>query len=205
MLLLVRHGQSAANEAGLLLGRADSPLTELGRAQAGALGREVRRRSPELSLIVTSPLQRARMTAELIAAHYDPPPAVDTDERFIELDYGELDELPLAEVPGGLWDRWQSDCQFKPPGGESLSEVMRRVSEACEQLAGPCAQRDVLVVSHVSPIKAAVAWVLGTGVELTWRLSLGVASITSISTGGGRGHSLVGFNETGHLTTRALR
>ena len=56
-----------------------------------------------------------------------------------------------------------------------------------------------IVVSHVSPIKAAVSWALGGGPELSWRLSLGVASITRITTGGPVGPVLVSFNETDHL------
>ena len=200
MLLFVRHGQSVANEAGLLLGRADSPLTDLGRAQADALGAALALRAPEPCRIVTSPLQRARATADLIASRYTSPPPPVPDERFIELDYGELDERALAEVPAGIWESWQEDCLFRPRDGESLMEVMTRVSAACDELATVAAKRDVVIVSHVSPIKAAVAWALGCGVEVTWHLSLSVASITSIATGGPRGPSLVGFNETGHLT-----
>jgi broad specificity phosphatase PhoE len=54
-------------------------------------------------------------------------------------------------------------------------------------------------VSHVSPIKAAVAWALGAGAGVSWRLSLGVASITRVRTGGAGGPALVSFNETAHL------
>ncbi len=73
------------------------------------------------------------------------------------------------------------------------------MSAACEELSAEAARSDVVVVSHVSPIKAAVTWALGGGPELSWRLSLGVASITRISTGGPVGPALVSFNETAHL------
>ena len=68
MLLLVRHGQSEANAAGLLIGRADSPLTELGHRQAAALGEALAARAPAPAALLTSPLQRARQTAAAIAA-----------------------------------------------------------------------------------------------------------------------------------------
>jgi broad specificity phosphatase PhoE len=205
MLLLVRHGQSRANAAGLLIGRADSPLTGLGHQQAVALGEVLASRGVAAGRILTSPLQRAMKTAQVIAAAYasviEPAalPQVKVDGRFVVRDEGELDETAPSELPPGLWDRWRSDAAWRPPGGETLGEVRARVSAACEELSAEAARSDVVVVSHVSPIKAAVTWALGGGPELSWRLSLGVASITRISTGGPVGPALVSFNETAHL------
>jgi broad specificity phosphatase PhoE len=59
---------------------------------------------------------------------------------------------------------------------------------------------NVVAVSHVSPIKAAVSWALGAGVELGWRMFLDVASITRVGGRDGQG-SLLGFNDTSHLPT----
>ena len=157
------------------------------------------------------PLQRAEETAEAIAAGFEAAsapagadgrghrPQLSRDGRFIELDYGELDGRTPSELPAGLWDNWCSDPSWRPPGGETLAEVMARVASACDELSSEAALGDVVVVCHVSPIKAAVSWALGAGPELSWRLSLGVASITRIATGGRRGPSLVSFNETAHL------
>jgi probable phosphoglycerate mutase len=206
-----------ANAAGLLVGRADSPLTELGLRQAEALGEEVASRARTPFRILVSPLRRATQTAEAIARACEsgryamaPPPSgeftpgvgpeVVVDSRFIELDYGELDGSPPSKLPQGLWDHWCSDPAWRPPGGETLWEVKARVSAACEEIASEAALGDVVIVSHVSPIKAAVTWALGTSPELSWRLSLGVASITRIATDGSRGPSLVSFNETAHLS-----
>ncbi len=204
MLVLVRHGQSEANAAGLLLGRADSPLTDLGRRQAAVLGDVLASRRIAPCRLVTSPLQRARQTAEAIAATPAPLswgawPEVEVDGRYIELDYGNLDVTAPGDLPPGLWDRWRSDATWRPPGGETLEEVLARVAAACEELAAEAASCDVVVVSHVSPIKAAVIWALGGGAEMSWRLSLGVASISRIQTGGSGGPALVSFNETAHL------
>ena len=70
---------------------------------------------------------------------------------------------------------------------------------ACDELAGgPAGTGDVLVVSHVSPIKAAVAWALSVGDEVAWHLFLAPGSITRIAPRGDR-HSLQSFNETAHL------
>ncbi len=205
MLLLVRHGQSEANAAGLVIGRTDSPLTELGRRQAIALGHALASRGTDPCRIFTSPLRRAAETAEAVVAAYaraprgEKLPRVEVDERFVELDYGELDETAPSDFPSGFWERWRSDPSFRPPGGETLEEVGARVSSACEELSAEAARADVVVVTHLSPVRAAVLWALGGGPELSWGLSLGVASITQIVTGGQFGRALRGFNETGHL------
>ena len=190
MLILVRHGQTAANAAGLLLGRADLELTELGRRQAKALAAAVR--NP--TTVVSSPLRRCMETAEAFGL----PVAV--DERWIEVDYGEYDGLELAAVGADVWKQWRTDRTYRPPGGETFEEVDSRVWAACDDLVADAAGGDVVVVSHVSPIKAAVAWALGVDGSIAWRMHLDVASICRVSTTP-RGSSLRSFNETAHLAS----
>ncbi len=191
MLILVRHGESVANAQGLLLGRTDAELTPLGRTQILA----ARALLPDpVAEVRTSPLRRARDTAALL----DLGAPVTVDERWVEIDYGEFECQPLGGIPAEVWQRWQSDRDFRPAGGETLAEVDRRVSAACEELfaEGGAARRpggDVVVVSHVTPIKAAVAWALGT-LDLYWRLHLKTASVTRI--GWNRDAPILhGFNE----------
>lgn len=191
MLILVRHGQTAANRSRLLLGRSDVPLTELGRAQAASASAAVRA-TANVTAVVSSPLIRARETA----ACFDLP--VEIDERWIELDYGGFEGRPLAEVPASLWGQWRADPEFVPDGGESLEACGRRVRSACEDLRARAANDDVVVVSHVSPIKAGVAWAIGAGDDVAWRLHCDVASITRIAVGG-RLPVLRSYNEVGHL------
>lgn len=188
MLYVVRHGQTAANAAGQLLGRADVPLTDTGRRQAKALAAAL----GPVQRVVSSPLQRARDTA---AAFGRP---VEIDERWTELDYGIYDEWPLADVPAEMWQGWRGDAEFAPPEGESLASVGRRVRAACDELAAAAAESDVVVVSHVSPIKAAVAWTLGVSDAVTWRMFVAVASITRVAVNE-RGPILRSFNEVAHL------
>ena len=181
VLLLVRHGESTANAAGLLLGRSDVPLTELGLAQA----RAVRSQLANVTRVVSSPLRRAVDTAEALGL--DVP--IEVDERWVEVDYGEHESRPIGEVPADLWRRWRTEPTFRPAGGETLAEVGRRVGTACDELFG-CSgvgarseQGDVVVVSHVSPIKAAVAWALGVDDAVVWRLYLATGSLTRIGWG----------------------
>jgi broad specificity phosphatase PhoE len=190
VLILLRHGQTASNAAGLLLGRGDPPLTELGRRQAEALAKVDG--VAGATRVVTSPLARTRETAELLG------PAITFDERWIEIDYGIYDGTPLGDVPAEVWSKWRADPSWAPPGGESLTEVGQRVRAACEEFvaSGEAAAADIVVVSHVSPIKAAVAWALGVGDEVVWRMFLDVASICRIGIGP-RGASLRSYNERG--------
>ena len=192
-LILVRHGQTAVNAEGRLQGRIDAPLTDLGRRQAAASGAAL---SDAVARVVVSPLLRARQTAEAFGLPSSVP--VDVDERWIELDYGEWDGQPLRSMPTEGWDAWRADPSFAPPGGESLVALAERVRSACEELAAEARERDLVVVSHVSPIKAAVAWALGVGPETSWRMFLGVAAICRIEVGP-KGPSLVGYNSVAHL------
>jgi broad specificity phosphatase PhoE len=188
MLILARHGQTTANASGLLLGRMDPDLTELGQRQAMALAGAV----TDADRVVCSPLGRARATAKYLDL-----PAV-IDARWIEVDYGIYDGAPLRDVPHEVWERWRADPEFVPPGGESLADVGRRVREACAELADEVKERNVVVVSHVSPIKAAVAWALGVGDEVVLRMFLDLASVCRVAIGD-RGPALRTFNDTAHL------
>ncbi len=193
MLIIARHGRTEANASGLLLGRRLDPgLDELGRQQAVALAAAVE----GAARVVCSPLRRTRETAAALRL------PVEVDERWVEIDYGTLDGTPLRDVPAALWAEWRGDTGFVPGGGESLAALGARVREAAAELADEARERDVVVVTHVSPIKAAVAWALGVGDEIVWRMFCAPASITSIGTTSAT-PTLHSFNETAHLA--ALR
>ena len=187
-LILVRHGRTVANASGLLLGRADPPLDEVGRAQAAALASIVERPVR----VIASPLRRTRETAEAFGR------PVEIDERWIELDYGDFDEQPLGSLPPGTWERWRADLDFRPPNGETLRELGVRVRAACEDLAEDARKSDVVVVTHVSPLKASLAWAIGVGDEIAWRVHVTPALVTRVGIRP-NGPVLLTFGETAHL------
>lgn len=189
MLILVRHGRTAWNAQGRLQGRVDEPLDDIGLAQAEAVAARV----GAADELISSPLRRAVQTAEAFGAPFT------VDERWIELSYGIYEGVTHAEVPSEAWRQWREDPSFVPEGGESLAAVDSRVRAACADLAERASDRKVVVVSHVSPIKSAVAWALGTGVEISWRSHLSHASICRIDIRRG-GPVLYGFNETADAT-----
>lgn len=192
MLILIRHGRTAANASGRFLGRLDPPLDEVGEAQAAAVADLVGR--DRVATIVTSPLERARRTAEAVANRTGIP--VEVDERWIELDYGTLDGTPLADLPPDVWKQWRSDPGFRPGGGESLTAVAQRVVPACEELLATAGSndRDVVVVSHVSPLKVALCWALGVDPGVGWRTFVAPGSVTRVRAGP-FGPILTSFNE----------
>ena len=201
-LYLVRHGRTAVNAEGRLLGRLDPGLDPAGETQAAAVAaslattlRPGSRSGPVR--VVSSPLLRTRATAELIATDLIAAGLgaleVELDDRWLELDYGEFDGVPLADIPLETWTTWRRDPDFCPPGGECLSALGLRVRAACDDLVPSASDGDVVVVSHVSPIKAAVAWALDVGDLVAWRLYLAPGSITTIGVSD-RGAGLHGYN-----------
>ncbi len=188
MLIVVRHGRTEANRGGLLLGRLDVELDDLGRRQAAAAAAAV----GPVDRIVASPLLRTQQTAAAWGQE------VELDERWIELDYGDLDGIPMRDIDPDLWSRWRADVSFTPPGGESISALGARVRSGCSDLVDAAIDGDVVVVTHVSPIKAAAAWALGVGDEIAWRMYVAPASVMRIGAAGG-GVSLHAFNVVGHL------
>ena len=170
MLYLVRHGRTEANAGGRLQGRIDLPIDEVGRSQAAALTSVV----TDVDRLICSPSLRARQTAAVFGMEPE------LDERWLEMDYGEYDGMPLGDVPRDEWSRWISDLDFLPPGGESLRQMGERIYAACEELVEEARTRSVVVVTHATPIKAAMAWALGVDVGITWRSHVDQASVTKI-------------------------
>ena len=191
-IIIVRHGRTEFNATGRLQGRTDNPLDEVGLAQAEAVATYL---APELlsdTLFVCSPLLRARQTATAIAEGVGA--SLEIDERWIELDYGAYEGLRLSVVPSNVWRVWRSDSNFAAPQGESLNQVQQRVTDACAELAQRLEGRTAVVVSHVSPIKSAVAWALGVDVSVGWKTQLVTASITRLAISA-NGAALTSFNE----------
>lgn len=184
MLILVRHGRTALNAAGLLQGRVDEPLDDIGRLQAVAVAERI----GAVDELISSPLLRARQTADAFGVPYA------VDERWIELAYGIYEGVAHADVPSDAWRHWRADPAYVPEGGESLARLNERVVEVCDELAERATQGIVAVVSHVSPIKAAVAWALDAGIEISWRSHLSHASICRIDVRPS-GPVLYSFNE----------
>jgi broad specificity phosphatase PhoE len=134
---LVRHGQTASSARRAYSGRSDIPLTDTGREQARQAARQLA--GAGVDAVVTSPLVRARDTAQAIADATGAPLAV--DERLTEIDYGAFEGLDRAgarELVGAPFQAWREDPFGAPvPGMEPLGEALERARAAtAEALAG---------------------------------------------------------------------
>ena len=127
-LLLIRHGQTEWNLVKRWQGRAESHLTDLGRSEATRAGAHLSTMKP-FDEIWTSPLVRARDTAEILATALGISP-IQVDQRLIETDVGVWEGLTLSELERG-WPGYLAQRR-QPEGFESDSEVLERITSFCE-------------------------------------------------------------------------
>lgn len=188
-VLLLRHGRSTANAAGVLAGRADGvDLDERGRAQAVEAG--VRLVGVEVVRVVCSPIARCRQTAEATLAAAGIDTEIVIDERLTECDYGQWTGRALAELAKeGTW-RTVQDCpaSVEFPGGETMvsmrDRIVAAVREHDEQVRQAHGDHAVmLVVSHGDPIKAVISDALGQSFDKFQRIVVDPASLTVLHFG----------------------
>jgi probable phosphoglycerate mutase len=210
---LVRHGESVSNLEGRVQGQEDVELSDRGRAQARQMADWSRRLSASrsgsgvtISEVWSSPLRRARETADEIAAALGLPVMV--EEGLCELHAGIFQGHLWADLEERFPDevaQWRSgDVHYVIPGGESRAQLAARGRATLEMLAG----RDVpgmIVVAHGGVLTAALGSMLGREHPLlavaaerpfTKLPALANCSVTQLEWPGPR---LVAFNETGHL------
>lgn len=155
MILLARHGRTADNAEGRILGRRDPPLDPAGREEAAALAAAVAGAS--LGALWTSPLRRARETAATVGEATGLVPVVLDD--LVESRRGAWEGRPFAELvaeePEAFAAFERGDPDFAFPGGESLREQAERARRALDAIArGP---QPALAIAHAGTIRAALA------------------------------------------------
>jgi len=160
-LYLVRHGETDANVSGVWQGSTDSPLNARGQTQARALARRIAREQLPISLIYSSPLRRARQTAEFIAEALDAFPIV-LDSGLAEYHLGEWEGLTYEQLKDEkhLWDRMAEDPDFMPPGGESPRQFATRLLNSIQTIVDQNAGETVAVVGHGGALATALSMIL---------------------------------------------
>jgi ribonuclease H / adenosylcobalamin/alpha-ribazole phosphatase len=196
-LLLVRHGATEHSRARRLSGRNDLPLDASGRAQATALaGRDFGR----VDAIVSSPLRRARETAEPIAAALRLP--VEVADDLAEVDFGVFEGLTFAEAQARHPDafaQWSGSTEVAPPDGESFTAFARRVRRGRDAIVAAHPDATVLVVTHVTAIKMLVRAALDAPLDGIFRMHLDIGSVSTVDYLADGSASLRLFNDTSHL------
>jgi broad specificity phosphatase PhoE len=168
VIVLVRHGPTEWSVSGRHTGKTDLPLTEDGRAAAASL-RE-RLAGYEFTTVLTSPLLRARETAELAGLGDRAEPEAD----LREYDYGDYEGLTTDQIredrPG--WYLWRDGV----PNGETPDEVAARCDRVIEEIL--TGEGDVAIVAHGHILRALGARWLDATIDVGGRLALGTGSIS---------------------------
>ncbi len=159
-LLLVRHALPDGAPKGSFLGKTDLPITDEGRSQSKELRDLITRFAPDVCY--TSPLLRARQTAEIILDGTDIPTQVDEELREIDFGQWELKTFDqIAAENGGAVKRWVGfDQKFTFPDGESLGSFLARVRRVTRRLTSDPAET-VLAVTHGGIIRSMICRLLG--------------------------------------------
>ncbi len=162
-IYLLRHGTTDHNSAGRLMGHLDVGLAPQGEKEARAAAKSLRDRG--ISAIYSSDLQRAHMTALIVAEELRLP--VVTHSELREIGMGVWEGKTPAEAarldPVGFRSVEADPVNGRPTGGESEGEMIARLSRKLGAIADAHGGERVLVVSHGGPLRALVALVLGAG------------------------------------------
>ena len=180
--LLVRHGETEWNAERRIQGHRDIGLSSVGYRQAQLLASRLT--DAHLEAVYSSDLSRAKDTADAIAAERDVKVLVRPDLR--ERDYGQWQGLTPDEISARDpedYARWRAgDHQFCPPGGESVSDVVTRVSRlAVELRERHPGEGTVLLAGHGGSLLCLLVVVLDLPIEARGRFTLANASLSALA------------------------
>jgi probable phosphoglycerate mutase len=201
-LLLLRHGQTALSVERRYSGRGEVPLTSLGERQAKAAALrlstmdDVDRDTP----IVSSPLGRAKQTAQSVADATGG--TVITHPGLLETDFGRWEGLTFTEAATRDPEphrSWVQNSSIPAPDGESFDTVHHRVRRVRDELITRHGGATIVLVSHVTPIKALLRMALDAGPSLLFRLHLDLASLSIVEFYPDGNASVRLVNDTCHL------
>lgn len=199
--VLLRHGESTLSIDRRFNGSSDPPLTERGEEQARAVAdRLTRTRKGAIAVVISSPLQRARRTAEVVAQALDVELVL--EPGFRETDFGAWEGLTYREVAEAYRDElaaWHADVSVAPGGGESFLDTEVRVRAARDRVTAAHPGETVLIVAHVTPIKVLTWQALHASPEVLFRTALDLASLGEIDWYPDGGSVLRRFNDASHL------
>jgi broad specificity phosphatase PhoE len=181
---MIRHAMVDENARAILYGTLDVPLCEATLMAEAPMYRALAARLPRPAAWKITPLSRTRRTAEAIFAAGYPRSEPETEPDLAEQALGEWQGLVHAELPSRLTlpahAFWPLGGEERPPGGESMADVIERTGAGLERLAARHAGEDVVLVIHGGTIRAAVAHALSIGADKALHLSVQNLSLTRL-------------------------
>lgn len=196
VLILVRHGETAANIEQVWHGSIDTPLTPRGEQQATRVAERIRRDFPDATAVYSSDLQRARNTARAIRSLLEVQHHAQADLR--EYDLGSWEGKTFAELHHELefFHHIRNDPDFAPHGGESPQSVATRLSAALRRIADSHPGERVVVVTHGGALSMAMGAILD-GHYREWHAVMDNCAISELVFE--PEPALLSFNRTEHL------
>ena len=199
LIILARHGECEGNIKGMFRGRTDFPLNERGLIQARDLAKELK--NFPLKHIYTSPLSRARQTAEAIGQECGI--EVKLEEQFNNIELGSWEgqfKEEIARLYPKEWELWVNNPEeLRVDDMETLYDVQKRTKACLDSLVSRYDGEVLVVVSHRAVLKPLIAACLNIASPYFWRIHLDTASYSLLSYKEGRGYCLLQLNQTKHL------
>lgn len=179
-IILVRHGETENNCAGVYCGWSDISLTEKGFMQAKKVSEKLK--EEDFDCIISSDLDRTMKTAEIINKHHHVKIILETNLR--EMNFGLWEGLSYREIkekyPKELKE-WEKDwMDYATPSGESVKQMYERVTKAMDKIIHKNESGNILIVSHAGSIRAILAHLIGRGMKDYWKYKIDNCAICII-------------------------
>ena len=177
-IIFLRHGQAKNNTERILSGRTPGvPLTDKGITQAQQTAELLEHMN--ISAIYSSPIQRAKHTAEIVGKHNSID--VTIDDRLIELDMGKFTNVPYDEIftsHGNVFMKfYNGELEIAHNGVETFADVKKRVASIVEEVIEKHPDQNVVLVTHMDPIKAMLSTIVDLSPTNLFELIIANASL----------------------------
>ena len=177
-IIFLRHGQAKNNTERILSGRTPGvPLTDKGITQAQQTAELLEHMN--ISAIYSSPIQRAKHTAEIVGKHNSID--VTIDDRLIELDMGKFTNVPYDEIftsHGNVFMKfYNGELEIAHNGVETFADVKKRVASIVEEVIEKHPDENVVLVTHMDPIKAMLSTIVDLSPTNLFELIIANASL----------------------------
>ena len=178
-IIFLRHGQAENNTTRVLAGRRPGvPLTLTGLEQSEKIAKFLK--PFNISTIYSSPIERAKKTAEIVSEHNSL--EIKTDERLIELDMGKFTGMPYDEIfekHGNVFLKfYEGDLEIAHNGVETFVQLKKRILDMVDFVIREHNDENVLLVTHMDPIKALISTIMGLKANSLFELIIENASLT---------------------------
>ncbi len=200
-LLLIRHGEATHNLSARWEGSSAASLTEKGILQAKAVARRLTSWETPVCHLYSSPIPRARQTADWIARGVGL--SVVADPQLREIDFGQVSGMTRQEFKASMpevYARWsvRNDQTFTFPRGEQRREFFQRVAQSLDAILDRHQHGAVAIVAHAGTLRAGLAHLLPATMSDWWAYNLGNGSLTHVRTGEA-GPTLMSLNDCQHM------